>query len=154
MSHFAANLRFLRKNKRMSQAELGGEIGKSQNTIANWENALNEPSFEELIKLSDFFEVSPTLLLLGRLENANEVEDFNIKSTEEKLNLVIDHSTNKKRKKNLRYPSYDAPLSIAREGDDSLEWLLLQEVRRNSEKLETLRAAIEKLLNKSNEEKK
>lgn len=51
-------LRKLRKIKNISQAELGSIIGVTGQTILNWENGIYEPSIEQLIKLSDYFNVT------------------------------------------------------------------------------------------------
>lgn len=49
---------FFRKQKGISQAELGKIIGAAQNTVCNWENGNREPDVEMYSKLAKYFEVS------------------------------------------------------------------------------------------------
>jgi len=53
----------LRKNKKISQKELGELLGVAQNTVCNWENGRREPEYEMLLKLANFFGVSTDYLL-------------------------------------------------------------------------------------------
>ena len=64
-------IRDLRKQKRLSQTELGKYIGVSQTTVTAWENGRAEPSSGYLSKLADYFNVS-TDYLLGRPEKADD----------------------------------------------------------------------------------
>ena len=55
----AANIRFLRKSRRMNQAELAEELGyRSFTTIQKWEAGSSEPPVCTLLKLCEFFNVS------------------------------------------------------------------------------------------------
>lgn len=58
-------IRELRKEKKMSQSELGKFIGVSQTTVTAWETGRAEPSSTFISKLADLFNVS-TDYLLGR----------------------------------------------------------------------------------------
>lgn len=53
----------LRKEKGLSQKELGAIIGAAQNTISNWENGNREPDYENLKKLAFYFDCSTDYLL-------------------------------------------------------------------------------------------
>ena len=55
---FPQRLKELRLKKGLTQTELGEKVGVKQNTFTNWENGKREPSFENLVKLADLFEVS------------------------------------------------------------------------------------------------
>lgn len=48
----------LRTEKGLSQRETAREMHVSQSTYNNWENGKTQPSIEQLIQLSAFFEVS------------------------------------------------------------------------------------------------
>ena len=63
MSDFAKNLRYYRKQKRLSQAELAKALNYSDTTISNYENGRNEPSFDDLINLSHKLSVTPNDLI-------------------------------------------------------------------------------------------
>ena len=61
-------IRELRKEKKMSQSDLGKFIGVSQTTVTAWETGRAEPSSTFISKLADLFNVS-TDYLLGRSDN-------------------------------------------------------------------------------------
>ncbi len=53
----------LRKEKGLSQREIAAIFKISQGTYNNWENSNTQPSIEQLIQLSRFFEVSVDYIL-------------------------------------------------------------------------------------------
>ncbi|MCL2556742.1 MAG: helix-turn-helix domain-containing protein [Firmicutes bacterium] len=65
MNIFAQRLVELRTQSDFSQRDLSKEISIPQSTIANWESGRFEPSFDTLIKIADYFDVT-TDYLLGR----------------------------------------------------------------------------------------
>lgn len=56
-------IRELRKSRHMSQQQIADAIGMSQNSIAQYENDLREPSFSVLKKIAEFFNVPFSSLL-------------------------------------------------------------------------------------------
>ena len=60
---FFKRLRELRFRYGLTQNELAEIIGIKRNTYSDWETGKTEPSFENLIKLADLFEVSLDCLL-------------------------------------------------------------------------------------------
>lgn len=48
----------LREEKNISQEILAKETGTSQRNIGRWENEENEPTYKQLIKIADFFNVT------------------------------------------------------------------------------------------------
>ena len=58
MTLIAERLKLLRKEKKLTQTELGEKVGIKQSSYSDWETGKNEPSLEKLIVLADFFEVS------------------------------------------------------------------------------------------------
>jgi SOS-response transcriptional repressors (RecA-mediated autopeptidases) len=62
---FAQRIRSLRLSKKISQDDLAKLVGKTQQAIYFWEKGNNEPGYETLCKLADFFSVT-TDYLLGR----------------------------------------------------------------------------------------
>lgn len=68
---FGEKLRELRKNKNLSQEELGKICGVAKNTISYWEKNLTQPSFEIVKEIAKYFNVSADYLLgidLDKLE--------------------------------------------------------------------------------------
>lgn len=51
-------IRELREEKDLTQKELAASIGNVQRNISNWENGLNEPDCESIVKLADVFGVT------------------------------------------------------------------------------------------------
>lgn len=66
LSIFASRLKKSREKNRMTQGELAKQIGRSVQTISNWENQVNLPGLETLDLLCDVLDV-PSDYLLGRV---------------------------------------------------------------------------------------
>ena len=62
----------LREEKQISQKALAVAIGTSQRNIGRWENGENEPSYSQLVKLADFFQVSLDYLV-GREDDFGNI---------------------------------------------------------------------------------
>ena len=61
-------LKELREKRHMSQAFLGIELNMGQNTISQYETGIRQASYEALIAIADYFDVSIDYLL-GRTDN-------------------------------------------------------------------------------------
>lgn len=57
----------LRKNARMSQAELARALGVSPSAVGMYEQGRREPAVAMLVRLAEIFQVSTDYLLTGRL---------------------------------------------------------------------------------------
>ncbi|MDE7242705.1 MAG: helix-turn-helix domain-containing protein [Oscillospiraceae bacterium] len=60
---FGDRLRMLRLKRRMTQKDLGEIIGLTSKSISTIENGLNSTTFENLVLLATFFNVSTDYLL-------------------------------------------------------------------------------------------
>lgn len=60
---FHLRLKQLRQKKKLTQGELANILGLKPTTISNYESNRNEPSFDKLIALADYFDVSSDYLL-------------------------------------------------------------------------------------------
>lgn len=58
MATFEERLVTLRKEKGVSQAELGEVLGVTRWSVLNYEAGKNRPDYDGLIALADFFDVS------------------------------------------------------------------------------------------------
>lgn len=65
---FASNLRILRQNKQMSQSELAEMVGVERQTVSKWENGINEPDFNTVVRLCRLFEISIEAFLTEPIE--------------------------------------------------------------------------------------
>lgn len=63
MHFLGKNLRHLRKQSARTQSEIASLIQKGQTTIGNWENGISEPSLNELLIISNYFDIPVDTLL-------------------------------------------------------------------------------------------
>ncbi len=63
MSRFPERLRQLRKSRNISQQKLGAYLNYGYTAIANYESGRNEPSFDTLMKIATFFDVTVDYLI-------------------------------------------------------------------------------------------
>ena len=66
---FKDRLILLRKEAHLTQEELASKLGFSRTAISAWEIGRNEPSYEDTIKVANFFNVSVDYLLGGETSN-------------------------------------------------------------------------------------
>lgn len=59
----------LRKQKNLSQKELGNLLGVSNKSVSKWENGVTVPKTETLVKLAGILGVSPQELLQGKTDD-------------------------------------------------------------------------------------
>ncbi|MCL2697613.1 MAG: helix-turn-helix transcriptional regulator [Oscillospiraceae bacterium] len=67
MINFAEHIRNIRKSKSLTQKEVAEGIGVDECVYQRYENNKAKPSFENIIALADFFDISADYLL-GRKE--------------------------------------------------------------------------------------
>lgn len=78
---FHEKLLSLRKQKGLSQEELGAELQVSRQTISKWEAGQSYPDFQRLVLLSDYFD-----LTLDELVKGVDVQDVREKNmTDERI---------------------------------------------------------------------
>ena len=87
---FAEKLRKLRKERKMSQADLGKAIGVSGRTIQNYEIAEAYPKKREIYaKLAEFFEVDLNYLLTEDEEFVAEArEEYGSRGAKDAIKLI------------------------------------------------------------------
>ncbi len=68
------NLKLLRKRKKLSQEELSNALGLTRSSYSGYENGVAEPNLENLIKFSEFFNLSLDKLIKLDLNKISEVE--------------------------------------------------------------------------------
>jgi len=90
---FAENIKFLRKRRKRSQADLSDQLEITRTTLAGYEKSV-QPPFKVLIKFAEYFNVSIDALLRYNLQELSEfqlsqIEDgFDIDVTGKKLRLL------------------------------------------------------------------
>ena len=63
----------LRKQKGFSQEELASRLNVSRQTVSKWEVGDSTPDMEKLVAISDLFDVSLDMLIMGKEAPAPEV---------------------------------------------------------------------------------
>ncbi len=71
MHFLGKNLRYLRKQSSKTQSEIAALIKKGQTTVGNWENGISEPNLEELLIISNYFDIPVDTLLKVDLSEMN-----------------------------------------------------------------------------------
>ena len=91
--NFNEKLIKLRKERGLSQEELGAAVGVSRQTISKWVLAQSYPDFQKLVLLSDYFKIS-----LDTLVKDIDVEDVRDKNLNEKqLSMIYKDITTAKK---------------------------------------------------------
>lgn len=96
MSKFSTRLKELRKEKKITQQDLGNAIGVSRVTITKWEKEYIEPNISQITDLAIFFDVSIDYLT-GKTDldysklNAESVLKMPQEDREKFIRQIIDH---------------------------------------------------------------
>lgn len=103
---FASRISELRKEKALSQKELGEMLGVSNKAVSKWETGEAMPQMKTIVKMAEFFNLSPDELLTGtRFDNQPTEADASISKEfgelkNENRRLKNDlHGANEKNKK-------------------------------------------------------
>ena len=96
------NLSFLRKQHRMTQAELGSKLDVGYTTIGNWENAYRNPDLFDIARLSKIFNVSADDLIKVDLEKEYyNIKKYTKKEVKEKVTQIVSNSELEDNKKQM-----------------------------------------------------
>lgn len=71
MGTLGSRIRSLRKDRKLTQVQLGKIVGVSDVTVGYWEKDQNQPGGVSLTKLAKFFGVSEGFLVTGKEEKSN-----------------------------------------------------------------------------------
>ena len=76
--YLSSNIKFLRKQKKITQKQIADFCSKTDGAISFWEAGLREPNAVDLSNLSVLFNVSVSDLLLKdlRYDNSNEFDNY------------------------------------------------------------------------------
>lgn len=97
MNHFADNIKFLRKERKLSQDEIATITGITRVTWHNYENGNTQPEIDKILKIAKEFKVNVGELLetdLGKKEEHDTVsvvneDDTLQKNIKDEVNLLI-----------------------------------------------------------------
>lgn len=84
-----------RKNKNLSQQQLGDMLGVSKVSICGYENGVRIPTIENFVQLLDILDLSADYLL-GRDINvvSEEDEEYKVKLSKEDINIIKELKNN------------------------------------------------------------
>ena len=81
-NYIRLNIRYLRKQKKLTQKKVGSDLGFTTNVLPSYESGKNKPTLENAIKIADYFNVSLDMLCRTDLSNAKEIlSELHDKST-------------------------------------------------------------------------
>jgi len=130
MNFFPKNLRYLRRKLGQNQAQLSNLVNKKQNTIGNWENAVSEPGIRELSIIAQYFGVSLETLISVDLEKSNQAD-------ESKEAQGPETAAGKR-----EYKLEEMSNTVVSEESQDQFWVVVRELRRISEKLDTIQTQL------------
>lgn len=87
--NFAERLKFLRTRRNITQQELATDLGISRTSVAGYESLGKQPTFDGLISIAKYFDVT-TDYLLGVSDN--EFENDSMKYFIDKVDKIFDES--------------------------------------------------------------
>ena len=85
---FNEKLIMLRKNKKLSQEQLGNELNVARQTVSKWELGETTPEMDKLIKMSEIFKVSLDELIKDQNIDINN-NDINNTNTQKLAGITI-----------------------------------------------------------------
>ena len=80
MNYLSTNIKYLRQQKRLTQDDIAKICNKSRVLVSQWESDDREITTEDIIKLSDYFNL-PMDVFVGkdlRLNNSNEYDELDM----------------------------------------------------------------------------
>lgn len=88
MNYISSNIKFLRLQKGLTQDDIAKVVEKSRVLISQWESDAREITTEDIIKLSDFFNIPMDLLVGKDLRTKEKNSNF------DELELLFDKHKN------------------------------------------------------------
>lgn len=79
----------LRKEKGLSQEELGFYINVSRQAVSKWESAQTKPDIDKLKEIAKFFEVNYEYLLNDEMDNVENIQEKNQEKRNAKKLIII-----------------------------------------------------------------
>ncbi|HEC1748077.1 TPA: helix-turn-helix transcriptional regulator [Campylobacter lari] len=70
------NIKFLRKRHKLTQQELGKILNVGQKTVSMWEKGNNNITLPTILKICEYFQISPNELLANNLEDMELHRNF------------------------------------------------------------------------------
>lgn len=94
MNYFKTNLKFLRKQKGLTQGEFALKIGVNRPKIGSYEEGRAEPKYETLQNISHFFQITLDTLLQKNLSQNSELLKTNLAEKDVRVLPIVVNSAN------------------------------------------------------------
>ena len=88
---FGEILKNLRKEKGLSQTDLGKLAGTSKAVVSKYENAVSYPSYDILIKMARIFKVSTDYLLGVEKKKTIDIDGLTNKQIDSLINIALEY---------------------------------------------------------------
>lgn len=90
----AERLQELRKKANYSQEQIADMLGISRQAVSKWESGQGKPEIDNIIKLTDIYDVSSDYILLGKedkkaIAQPAETENSKSKKTADSIILIL-----------------------------------------------------------------
>lgn len=85
-------LKKLRKEKKVTQEELATALNYGPSAISNYESGKNEPSISDLIKIADFFNVTPGYLMGAEEFNTKLLDPKKLNTLKNEIEILLKHT--------------------------------------------------------------
>lgn len=126
---FSSNLRYLRKERGMSQEDLANKLGyKSFTTIQKWESGVSEPSVSTVKIISDIFGVTMDQIINKDLSSASASSFLQLTVQEKEILSIFRRLSDIDQAKLIAYGE-----GLAAAGADDLNAKLMEEGRKIAE---------------------
>jgi transcriptional regulator with XRE-family HTH domain len=83
---FPKNLSFLRRAKGLNQNTIGELVGKKLAAVSSWEKGASQPSINDLVKISEYFNITPGDMISIDLEDKSHGSPEYLRLVLERLN--------------------------------------------------------------------
>jgi len=137
MNHLAKNLRLLRKENSISQAQLASQLGKYDTAVSSWERGTAEPGIDDIQRMCKIFAVKSDEFLFIDLSDVHLTEKRASAKNDENVHLNVHPNVHLKGKK--------GPHSPPEGGIQKGYYDLLKEVEHYKELTTTLSLAVKAL---------
>ena len=92
------NIKYLRKEKRLSQEDFANRLNVVRQTVSKWENGLSVPDAEMLVKIASELDTTINILLDTTIKTSNNSDLKEIKIRLDAINDMIENQNKKRRK--------------------------------------------------------
>ena len=106
MNFLSSNIKYLRQSNNLKQGDLANMVGKARSLVSQWESDDRSITTEDIIKISNYFNISIDYLVSKDLRinntNVDELEQLFEKDDEEMVKFIMNKTIRNYEEKNKR----------------------------------------------------